>query len=203
MTIFSEEELEQIKKVLVRNIKKNGKITENNFIIEQIDESTDFERYKYKNIDSIIGYYIKYDGFIDNSNLGNVMLDMEELENKNTGVFTKTNVIVSIITAVILLFTAIATDSVYSLILMVYGLLWAYLSRYIGIKKGIYTGYVWGYFLGLIGFIVVCVLKGEETEIQKENNSNKYEDLERLQKLKESGTITEVEFEIEKAKLLK
>lgn len=203
MTIFSEEELEQIKKVLVRNIKKNGKITENNFIIEQIDESTDFERYKYKNIDSIIGYYIKYDGFIDNSNLGNVMLDMEELENKNIGVFTKTNVIVSIITAVILLFTAIATDSVYSLILMVYGLLWAYLSRYIGIKKGIYTGYVWGYFLGLIGFIVVCVLKGEETEIQKENNSNKYEDLERLQKLKESGTITEVEFEIEKAKLLK
>lgn len=203
MTIFSDEELEQIKKVLIRNIKKNGKITENNFIIEQIDESTDFERYKYKNIDSIIGYYIKYDGFIDNSNLGNVMLDMEELENKNTGVFTKTNVIVSIITAVILLFTCIATDSVYSLILMVYGLLWAYLSRYIGIKKGIYTGYVWGYFLGLIGFIVVCVLKGEETEIQKENNSNKYEDLERLQKLKESGTITEVEFEIEKAKLLK
>lgn len=35
------------------------------------------------------------------------------------------------------------------------------------------------------------------------SNTNKYEDLEKLMKLKESGVLTEVEFEIEKAKLLK
>lgn len=35
------------------------------------------------------------------------------------------------------------------------------------------------------------------------NNTNKYEDLEKLMKLKQDGVLTEVEFEIEKAKLLK
>ena len=34
-------------------------------------------------------------------------------------------------------------------------------------------------------------------------NGNKYEDLERLQKLKEDGAITEAEFEAEKQKLLR
>ena len=35
------------------------------------------------------------------------------------------------------------------------------------------------------------------------SNSNKYEDLEKLMKLKESGALTEMEFEIEKKKLLR
>ena len=38
---------------------------------------------------------------------------------------------------------------------------------------------------------------------QSTNGSNKYEDLERLTKLKEMGTITQEEFEIEKEKLLR
>lgn len=203
MLLFDEEEIIQINRVLNKYIKENRKITEDNNIIDYLDECTDFERDKYKSIEKIISYYIKNEGFIDNSNLKNVMLDIEDLKRNDTGVFTKTNIIVSIITVLILLYASITIDSVYFLIVMVYGLLWAYLSRYIGIKKGIYTGYVWGYFLGIIGFIVVCVLKSEDTEPQKESNSNKYEDLERLQKLKESGTITESEFKIEKAKLLR
>ncbi len=35
------------------------------------------------------------------------------------------------------------------------------------------------------------------------SNSNKYEDLEKLMKLKESGALTEMEYEIEKKKLLR
>ena len=38
---------------------------------------------------------------------------------------------------------------------------------------------------------------------KKKYKGNKYEDLERLQKLKEQGVITETEFEVEKSKLLK
>lgn len=38
---------------------------------------------------------------------------------------------------------------------------------------------------------------------QRDNNSNKYEDLEKLQNLKENGVISESEFEIEKQKLLR
>ena len=41
------------------------------------------------------------------------------------------------------------------------------------------------------------------TNISYNNSSNKYEDLEKLMKLKESGALTEVEFEIEKRKLLR
>lgn len=48
-----------------------------------------------------------------------------------------------------------------------------------------------------------------DTDGSKANNltrnigGNKYEDLARLQKLRENGTITDAEFEVEKAKLLR
>lgn len=55
--------------------------------------------------------------------------------------------------------------------------------------------------LGWIGALIwACILgNGSKDNI----NNNKYEDLEKLQKLKESGAITDVEFEQEKQKLLK
>lgn len=204
MSLFDEEEVIQIRNVFKDVIKEEGKIKESYYIIRQLDNTTDFERYKYDSIEKIIDYHLKYDGYIDNSNLKEVILDIEEQEDKNTGVFTKTNIIVSIISAIILLFTSIETNNVFFLIALVYGLIWAYLSKFIGIKKGIYSGYVWGYFLGIIGFIVVCVLPGEDKEEGKQqSNSNKYEDIAKLQKLREQGAITEAEFEVEKAKLLK
>lgn len=205
MALFNDEEIKQINKVLKNNIKENGKIEESYYLIREIDENTDFERFKYDSIEKIIDYHIRYDGYVDNSNLKEVILDIEELEDRNIGVFTKANVIVSIITALILFLCAMETDMIFYLIVMVYGLFWAYLSRYVGLKKEIQTGYVWGYFLGLIGFIVICVLKGEETNTEKQkeySNNNKYDDLEKLQKLKDNGTITEGEFEIEKEKIL-
>ena len=65
-----------------------------------------------------------------------------------------------------------------------------------------------GLFLGIIGIIIAICLqnKGDTTNSTNRNinsNNNKYEDLERLQKLKEQGIITDAEFISEKGKLLK
>ena len=63
-------------------------------------------------------------------------------------------------------------------------------------------------FLGWAGCLVWAFLDTDKgitvsTTNNVVSNTNKYEDLEKLMKLKESGVLTEVEFEIEKAKLLK
>lgn len=61
-------------------------------------------------------------------------------------------------------------------------------------------------FIGWAGCLVWAFLdtdKGIAINTTNTNITNKYEDLEKLMKLKESGVLTEVEFEVEKAKLLK
>ena len=61
-------------------------------------------------------------------------------------------------------------------------------------------------FLGWAGCIVWAFLDTEGTTTNKvfrNVGGNKYEDLSKLQKLKECGAITDVEFEIEKQKLLR
>ena len=203
MSLFSEDEIAQIRNVLKEYIKQNGKIKDSYYIIKDIDDKTDFERFKYTKLENVVKQYIRYENGIDNSNIKDFILDIESLEYGNEGAFTKTNTVVSAITLIGMFLIAIATDSLFLLIAGGFGILWAYLSRYIGLKKGIYTGYVWGYFLGLIGFIVMCVLKGDDVEIQKENTGNKYDDLEKLMKLKEQGAITEEEFIKEKNRILK
>ena len=79
----------------------------------------------------------------------------------------------------------------------------AYLSRVVGIRKGIKNGYIWGLCLGVLGFIVVCALK-EDTNVSGKNNiDNKYDEIEKLNGLKIKGVLTAEEFEIEKNKILK
>ena len=78
------------------------------------------------------------------------------------------------------------------------------LCEYLGNLKGQKGCFLYGLFLGVIGVIIVLCLKDKSGETGNSNKStNKYEDLERLQKLKESGAITDVEFEVEKQKLLR
>ena len=52
-----------------------------------------------------------------------------------------------------------------------------------------------------VGIDLVRKIKNKKKN--KNTTNNKYEDLERLQKLKENGTINEEEFEIEKKKILR
>lgn len=61
-------------------------------------------------------------------------------------------------------------------------------------------------FLGWAGCLVWAFIDTDGSTINKVTRNvggNKYEDLSRLQKLKESGAITDVEYEIEKQKLLR
>lgn len=69
----------------------------------------------------------------------------------------------------------------------------------IGTEKGLDYGYIVGWFLGIIGLIIMLIISGE-----KEDNIsvNKYDNLKKIQELKEKGIITEEEFEKEKDKLL-
>lgn len=134
------------------------------------------------------------------------------MENK---VFTKTNLILSAVTIVLFMikfFELLYLDNnagenyVFGdialgiLIFLTYTIIFAYLSRLVGIKKGIESGYIWGLCLGIIGFIVVCALKEETTANITKNN--KYDEIEKLQNLKIKGILTDEEFEKEKQKLL-
>lgn len=80
------------------------------------------------------------------------------------------------------------------------------LCKRVGNSKGIYDGFMIGWFFGIIGLIVMAVSPSEvPTAANNVNNANKYdkyESFEKLQKLKDNGTITEMEFEEEKAKIL-
>ncbi len=61
-------------------------------------------------------------------------------------------------------------------------------------------------FIGWAGCLVWAFIDTDGTVTSnafRNVGGNKYEDLARLQKLKEEGTITDVEFEIEKQKLLR
>ena len=62
------------------------------------------------------------------------------------------------------------------------------------------NGFYYGYFLGVIGLIVAIALKDNKASSVEDNT--KYDELEKLQKLKDAGTITDEEFKKEKEKIL-
>lgn len=72
-------------------------------------------------------------------------------------------------------------------------------TYYIGKSRGHQNCFWWGFFLGLIGLIVVLCLNDNTTT---SSNSNNVEALDKLHKLKESGAISENEFEESKKKIL-
>ena len=103
---------------------------------------------------------------------------------------------------------------VFYVLLLIVGLVIYFLPSIIAYKgnhanKGIILllNFLLGWtFLGWAGTLVWSLVDREGQGTQKAFRNvggNKYEDLARLQKLKDSGTITEVEFEIEKQKLLR
>lgn len=78
-----------------------------------------------------------------------------------------------------------------------------FLCEYLGNLKGQKGCFLYGFLLGIIGVIIVLCLKDKSNEVKGNNYFSKYDGLEKLQKLKESGAITDSEFEVEKQKLLK
>lgn len=79
-----------------------------------------------------------------------------------------------------------------------------FLCEYMGKQKGQRGCFLYGFLLGIFGVIIVACLKDKSGEVETANNTaNKYDSLEKLAQLKESGAITEIEYEVEKAKILK
>lgn len=83
--------------------------------------------------------------------------------------------------------------------IVIWGSIWGIATQSIGNSKNISGCFWWGFFLGIIGIIVVACLKDNTTVT---NNSDNVEALDKLQKLKESGAISEQEFESSKQKIL-
>lgn len=67
-------------------------------------------------------------------------------------------------------------------------------------KKKNQKGFAWGFFLSWIGIIVVACMPADNTNNNKPKS--KYERLEQLGELRKSNTITEEEFNREKARIL-
>ena len=99
-------------------------------------------------------------------------------------------------------------------LLIVAGIVLYFLPSIIAYKKGhankgiiLLINFLLGWtFLGWAGSLVWAFIDTDGTatkNITRNIGGNRYEDLARLQKLKESGAITDVEFEIEKQKLLR
>lgn len=85
------------------------------------------------------------------------------------------------------------------LILGIQGCTFGIATYYIGKSRGHQNCFWWGFFLGLIGLIVVLCLNDNTSS---SSNSDNVEALDKLQKLKESGTISDKEFEESKKKIL-
>lgn len=85
-------------------------------------------------------------------------------------------------------------------------LIWGIAAMAIGKAKGI-NGFFYGFCLGFIGLIIVICMK-EKEPIKNEDpntfNSNidKYSSLEKLNELKNSGALSEEEYNLEKNKIM-
>lgn len=66
-------------------------------------------------------------------------------------------------------------------------------------KKGTF---IIGLTLGILGVILAIITRLISNK-KNNNSSNKYEDLQKLMELKQKGILTDVEYEIEKAKILR
>ena len=90
--------------------------------------------------------------------------------------------------------------------ILIWAIIWGLASSAVGRSKNI-NGFWWGFLLGLIGFIIVCCMKGNKgveriNVITPANKIDKYEQLEKLHRLKENGAISAKEYEEEKKKLM-
>ena len=118
------------------------------------------------------------------------------MENKNKYGVIET--ILDVINAIAIVVGLV--QNAYILIWAILTLVFGCVCKKIGQSKGIDYGFLIGWFLGILGLIVIIVLPSNG---QSTSNINKYEQLAQLQKLKEDGAITDAEFEAEKNKILK
>ena len=94
----------------------------------------------------------------------------------------------------------------YFWILCANDLLWGFAAHFIAKSKGYDNGFFWGFFLGLIGLIVVCArpaIKPKDDALKDSQiRNNNIEAFQKLANLREKGVITEEEYRSKKKQLL-
>ncbi len=94
----------------------------------------------------------------------------------------------------------------YFWILCANGLIWGFVAHFIDKSKGYEKGFFWGFFLGLIGLIVVCArpaIKPKDDALKDSQiRNNNIEAFQKLANLRDSGIITEEEYKAKKKQLL-
>lgn len=103
--------------------------------------------------------------------------------------------------------SAIAGAGIMTAIMVIVGIIIYLIPTFVAYKRkhtykvaiillNIFLGWT---FIGWVGTLIWAFIDNNTSKI----STDKYEELAKLQKLKDSGTITDVEFEVEKNKLLK
>lgn len=101
------------------------------------------------------------------------------------------------------------------IIWIIFGSICGAITYAIGNEKGISGGFWYGFFLGILGIIIIICMRVKEKSVEhskvdlndmsenvSENKEDKFKTLERLHELKTNGAITEEEFNFEKQKIL-
>ena len=83
---------------------------------------------------------------------------------------------------------------------LIIGVICGFICLGISSSRGMKGGYWWGFFLGIIGEIVVAVKPNDNRIVSPV--SSPYEDLERLAQLKEQGVLSDDEYAKMKADCL-
>lgn len=81
------------------------------------------------------------------------------------------------------------------------GLISGYITR--KILPSNKNSYWLGLFLGIIGIVITIFIRLSNNTSTNNKSNNKYEDLQKLAELRQSGVLTEEEFNAEKEKILK
>ena len=90
-------------------------------------------------------------------------------------------------------------------VFLVQGLIFGFITRAIADSKGYDGGFWWGFFLGLLGLIVVAVRPNQRKPVQDKSvkAANYTQALERLASMRDQGILTEEEFNEKKQEILK
>lgn len=133
-------------------------------------------------------------------------MDNKKVEEENRNVAETFFIIISALLIIIGFYFEEFNDwlGVVSIFAGISSIVFGVICKKVGEAKGLTSGFYIGWFLSLIGLFVMMAMPDDNVnnKQQSNNTSNKYDTIQQLQKLRESGALTEEEFNEEKKKVL-